>query len=90
MQETQEVRVQFLHQENPLEEYMGTHSSTLAWRLPMYRAAWRATVHRVPQGQTQLRQCSPHAHLSAGNVLKNRVQNGEFLFSYQLLWYGYF
>ena len=29
--------------EDPLEEGMATHSSILAWRLPMDRGAWRAT-----------------------------------------------
>ena len=30
----QEMRVQFLDQEDPLEEGMETHSSILAWRIP--------------------------------------------------------
>ena len=30
----QEMRVQSLGQEDPLEEEMATHSSTLAWRIP--------------------------------------------------------
>ena len=30
----QEARVQFLGQEDPLEEGMATHSSILAWRIP--------------------------------------------------------
>ena len=34
MQETQETCVQSLGQEDPLEEGMATHSSTLAWRIP--------------------------------------------------------
>ena len=34
MQETQEMRVQFPGQEDPLEEGMATHSSILAWRIP--------------------------------------------------------
>ena len=29
-----EVRVQFLGQEDPLEEGMATHSSILAWEIP--------------------------------------------------------
>ena len=29
----QETRVQFLGQENPLEEEMATHSSMLAWKI---------------------------------------------------------
>ena len=33
MQETQEMQVQFLGQEDPLEEEMATHSSFLAWRI---------------------------------------------------------
>ena len=41
----QETWVQSLGQEDPLEEGMATHSSILAWRIPMDRGAWWATVH---------------------------------------------
>ena len=34
MQETKEMRVPSLGQENPLEEGTATHSSILAWRIP--------------------------------------------------------
>ena len=34
MQETEEMQVRFLDQEDPLEEEMATHSSALAWRIP--------------------------------------------------------
>ena len=34
MQEMQEIRVQSLGQEDPLEKEMETHSSVLAWRIP--------------------------------------------------------
>ena len=34
MQEMQEVRVQSLGWEDPLEKGMATHSSILAWRIP--------------------------------------------------------
>ena len=34
MQETQEMQVQSLGQENALEEDMATHSSILTWRIP--------------------------------------------------------
>ena len=34
---------------DPLEEGMATHSSVLAWRIPMDRGAWWATVHKVAQ-----------------------------------------
>ena len=33
-QETQEMSVQSLGQEDPLEEDMATHSSILTWRIP--------------------------------------------------------
>ena len=39
-----ETWVQSLGWEDPLEEGMATHSSTLAWRIPMDRGAWRAIV----------------------------------------------
>ena len=29
------------------EKEMATHFSTLAWRIPMDRGAWEATVHEV-------------------------------------------
>ena len=39
---------------DPLEEGMATHSSILAWRIPMDREAWWATVHGVTKNQTRL------------------------------------
>ena len=38
----QEIWVQSLGWEDPLEEGMATHSSILAWRIPMDRGAWWA------------------------------------------------
>ena len=49
MQETQEMKVQSLDWEDPLEEGVATHSSILAWRIPMGRGAWRATVHDMTE-----------------------------------------
>ena len=43
MQEPQETQFQSLDREDPLEEGMVTHSSILAWRIPMDRGAWQAT-----------------------------------------------
>ena len=43
----QEMRVQSLDWEDPLEEEMATHSSILAMRNLMDRRAWQATVHVV-------------------------------------------
>ena len=39
MQEMQEMWVQSLGQEDPLEEEMATYSSILAWKNPMGRGA---------------------------------------------------
>ena len=43
----QERWVQSLGWEDSLEEGMATHSSIFAWRIPMNRGAWWATVHGV-------------------------------------------
>ena len=40
--------------EDPLKEGMATLSSILAWRIPMDRGAWRATVYGVTKSQTRL------------------------------------
>ena len=45
----QETQVQSLGQEDHLEKGMEIHSSILAWRNPMDREEWRATVHGVPK-----------------------------------------
>ena len=50
----QETWVRSLGWEDPLEEGMGTHSSILAWRIPMGRGAWQATVHEVAKSQIGL------------------------------------
>ena len=42
MQETQEIQVRSLGQEDPLEEEMATHSSILAWEIP-----WMEDSHGV-------------------------------------------
>ena len=50
---------------------MATHSSILAWRIPMDRGAWWAIVHGVTKSQTQLSNKAPihggssHLHLKA-------------------------
>ena len=39
--------------EDPLEEGMATHSSVLAWRIPVNRRAWRAAVRGVAKSTTE-------------------------------------
>ena len=48
----QETRVRSLDWEDTLEKEMATHSSILAWRTPMDRGAWQATVHGIAKSQT--------------------------------------
>ena len=56
--------------EDALEKGMATHSSILAWRIPMDRGAWRATVHGVAKNRTQL---SRHFHFHNTFPLPNSV-----------------
>ena len=49
-----EIWVRFLGWEDRLEESMATHSSIFAWRIPMDRGAWEATVHGVTKSWTWL------------------------------------
>ena len=50
----QKTWVKSLSWEDPLEEGMVTHSSILAWRIPMDRGAWKAIVHGVKKWLTGL------------------------------------
>ena len=66
MQETQEIRVQSLYLEDPLEEGMATHSSILAWRISWTAEPSRLLVHGVARDTTE-RACThththPHTH----------------------------
>ena len=49
-------------------EGMATHSSILAWGIPMDRGAWRATVHGVTKNRTRL--SGFHFHYVLGSVLE--------------------
>ena len=49
-----EMQIQSLGQEDPLEKEMATHSSILAWKNPMDRGAWWATLHGVSKSQKRL------------------------------------
>ena len=57
-----ETWVRFLGWEDPLEDSVETHTSILAWRIPMDRGAWWATAHRVAKSQTGLKQLSTTQH----------------------------
>ena len=49
-----ETWVRSLGGEDPLEESMAMPSSILAWRIPMDRGSWQATVHGVGKSQARL------------------------------------
>ena len=47
-----ETWVQPLGWEDPLGRGMATHSSILAWRIPMDKGTWQATVHGAAKSWT--------------------------------------
>ena len=52
---------------------MATHSSILAWRIPMDRGAWWATVHETAKSQT--RQSDQTQQHRDGNEDSERLRN---------------
>ena len=52
MQNMQEMQVQSLDQEDPLEKAMATHSSILAWEIPWTEEPDGVTVHGVTKSRT--------------------------------------
>ena len=71
MQETQEMLVRSLGQEDPLEEEIAT-TPVFLQENPMGRGAWWATVYMVTKSQTRLKQLSIHLNnsLRRGEVIK--------------------
>ena len=72
MQETEETCVWSLGQEDPLEEGMAAHSSIVAWRIPMDREIWWATVHRVAKHRTWLKRLSMHTQCKGRDLWENK------------------
>ena len=58
MQEPQEMGVQSLSQEDPLEEEMATHSSILG-QISLDRGAWQTTAYGITKSWTRQ---STHTH----------------------------
>ena len=72
MQETQEMQVRSLGQEDPLEEGMATHSRILAWRVP--RTEEPGGLQSIGlQSQARLKQLSTHSC----SALKNPDFGGD-------------
>ena len=51
---------------------MATHSSILAWKIPMDRGAWWAIVRGVAKSWTQL--SDTHTHTSLVKIHSHRVE----------------
>ena len=45
-----------------IPEGMATHSSILAWRIPMDRGAWQVVVRGVAKSRTRLSDSHTHIH----------------------------
>ena len=67
-----EIWVWSLGWEDCLEEGMATHSSILAWRTPMDRGAWWATVHGVTMSWTWLN--TKHIHMPSYSSSMNMTR----------------
>ena len=55
-----ETWVRSLSSVDSLEDGMATHSSILAWRIPMDRGAWWSADHGVTKSRTQLSDQAQH------------------------------
>ena len=66
---TQETRVPSLGCEDPLEEGMATHSSILAWRIPIDRGAWQATIHGVAESDPSEQLSRHHGEIPTENLV---------------------
>ena len=67
------MRVQSLGWEDPLEEGMATHCSILAWRIPMDRGAWRATVYKLTKSWTRLKRLSTALYIIQHSLTKSKI-----------------
>ena len=74
----QETWVQSMGWEDPLEEGMATHSSILAWRIPMDRGAWWATDHGVTKCHnraTKHKHVVPRASVAALTIYRYKIRD---------------
>ena len=78
-----ETWVRSLVWEDPLEEGMATHFSILAWKIPMDRGAWRATVQGVAELDMTERLSTAHSRpiFSHFELFKSQCLN---IFEHQL------
>ena len=72
MQETQKMWVQSRAWEDLLEEEIATHSSILAWKIPVDRGAWRAIAHGVTKALDLTERKHTHTHTHTHTHFKDK------------------
>ena len=72
MQETQEIQVQSLGQEDPLEEDIAVHSSNLAWRIPWTEEP--GGLQSMDGKELDMTEATQHTHSS----LRNKFTGSQF------------
>ena len=70
----QETWVQYLSWEDPLEEGMATHFSILAWRSPIDRGAWGATVHGIARSRARLSDQAQYTYITTHPQIQAMLQ----------------
>ena len=80
-----ETGVQFLGREDPLEKEMATHSSIPAWKNPMDREAWWATVQGgVQQGKRMITPLQIESSNGNINIFSRKCL--KFLHTLTMVW----
>ena len=68
----QKIWIQSLGWEDALEKEMATHFNILAWRIPMDRGAWQATVHGVAElGMTERLRAQQHRFIPSKKAMQS-------------------
>ena len=80
----QETQVRFLGWEDPLEKGMATHSSILAWKIPMDRGVWQATVYGVAESSITERLSLFSREEEDSQGPKGKLRKGRILVRYLL------
>ena len=71
----QETQLRSLGWEDPLEKGMATHSSIPAWRIPMDRGAWQATVHGGAKSGARLSDQAQHSSTDSREAYLRKNSN---------------
>ena len=83
----QETWIPSLDREDPLEEGMATHSCILAWKNPMDRGTWWATVHGFTKSQTWLKWLSMHIDVCMHIFIRSFIFFCSYVLHLECLWF---